>query len=427
MPAQPLAPWIRLLAILAMLAGLAASALAQTPGMRAAPPADDLGRAAPTRMSAQAARDATPALPLPFVTEDGRIVVRAEAGLEGLAVRVAARADEELRAIATDLRGLPVPDVVEIRLVHDAADLGRAAPPGRGAPAWAAGVAYPDVGVVVVATYRGPSSIDVGGTVDHELAHLALGAALGAAAPRWLHEGFAWLHSSDWSFDRTQTLTNMAWFGSVISLDDLQHGFPMEEAPASRAYAQSYDFVGFLARRGRWPEATDDGDRYPFQVFLAQLAATGDLDQAAQRAYGRPMSLLFEEWEADLEARYMFLPVGIALGLLWLFAVVLLVLGWRRRRRQNRVRLAEWDRREADAAARFAEQARAERGDGPPPIPRLVPVVPVWSGPSWAPPGARVSEPADEDVDLDAVLEDDGDDDDDRPRRRRVPPPRPLN
>ena len=67
--------------------------------------------------------------------------------------------------------------------------------------------------VLVVAARRGPQTINVENVVDHELAHLALGAALGERAPRWLHEGFAYQHSAEWSLERTRTLTlDWDWF-----------------------------------------------------------------------------------------------------------------------------------------------------------------------------------------------------------------------
>jgi len=84
-----------------------------------------------------------------------------------------------------------------------------------------------------------------------------------------------------------------------------------------------------------------------------------------------------------------------------------------RRRRLNAQRLAEWDRQEKaarDEAARHAAEGR------------LVPAVQVWAGPLWAPPGAHVTEP-DED-DLDVRLDDD---DDERPAPPPIPPPRTLN
>ena len=392
---------VRLLVTIAMLAMLLGNGPAS---FREAPPAE---------VATAPAAEAPLAIDLPVRLEQGRIVVRAEASMADVARRLVERADLTLELIAEDLPGLAVPRTIEIRLVRESTDMQKAAPPGGRVPEWAAGVAYPRWGVLVVAAYRGPGTIDVEDTVDHELAHLALGAALGDAAPRWLHEGFAYLHSTDWSWQRTQTLAGMAWFGSVIPLDEIELGFPSQELPASRAYAQSYDFVAFLARRGRWADATDDGDRFPFRQFLVQTARTGDIDAAAQRAFGRRLPELFEEWRSDLKSRFMFLPVGLFLLSIWLIAILLLVLGWRRRRRQNQRRLDDWARQERAAAAARAR----EHADGPP-NPRLVPAVPIWSGPRWAPPDEPIAEPPEDD--LDVMLDDDDDDDEPRP----PPPPR---
>ena len=57
--------------------------------------------------------------------------------------------------------------------------------------------------------------------------------------PRWLNEGFAYLHSSDFSFERSRTLTGMAWTGDVIPLAEIDGRFPARELAAHRAYAQS--------------------------------------------------------------------------------------------------------------------------------------------------------------------------------------------
>lgn len=354
------------------------------PSLRPTPPAAPPAAAVATVAAPDPAAEPPPGA-LPVERRQGRVRVRAEAGLEAKAAAIAARADATLALIADDLAGLPTPAVVDLRLVHDTGSMNRVAPDGAQVPAWAVGVAFPRRGVVVVATRRGAADLDVDGTVDHELAHLALGAALGPRAPRWLHEGFAYLHSTDWSWERAQTLAGMAWFGSVISLADLELRFPAEELPASRAYAQSYDFVAFLAKRGRWVEPTDDGDRYPFQQFLAAVAEHGDLDRAAVSAYGRPLADLFDEWHVALRDRFMFLPAALALGSLWLVAIALLLLAFRRRRRQNRQRLAEWDRIE-----RAAAEARAR--DGGPPVIRPI-STPPWTGPGWARPGAPVVEP----------------------------------
>ena len=300
----------------------------------------------------------------------GRVTVLAQPGLESTAATLAAGADAALERIAADLVDLPVPQAIEVRLVRDAADLPAIAPAGRGAPPWAIGVAYPDLGVISIALRRGAAPADPMATLRHELGHIALGVALGERAPHWLHEGFAYQHSGEWSWQRTETLAGMAWFGSIVPLADLDGSFPREELPANRAYAESYDFVGYLSRRGRWEDKGDDGDRWPFRRFLTEIGHTGDLDAAAKAAFGRPLRELFEEWRSDLTSRYMLVPIGL-LGLaVWILSALLLTLAWYRRRKQNRVRLAQWD---ADDRARDAALAAQEI------------VVPAWAGPADEP------------------------------------------
>jgi hypothetical protein len=273
----------------------------------------------------------------------GRITVLAEPGLEAVARELASSAERELGRIAEDLLDLPTPRAIEVRLVRNAQDLAAVAPAGRGAPVWAIGVAYPDLGVISVAMRRGAMLADPQATLRHELAHIALGAALGNRAPHWLHEGFAYQHSGEWSWERTETLAGMAWFRGIIPLDELDQTFPQEELPANRAYAESYDFVGYLSRRGRWEDPSDDGDRWPFRRFLREVGHGSDLDRAAIHAFGKPLHQLFDEWRSDLGSRYMLAPIGLFGLLLWILCAVLLSLAWWRRRRQNRRRLAQWD------------------------------------------------------------------------------------
>ena len=286
---------------------------------------------------------------LELVARDGRVTVFAESGLEDTAHDLAAGAEDALVRISEDLAGLASPQAIEVRLVRDARDLAAVAPAGRGAPEWAVGVAYPDLGVISIAMRRGANYVEPITTLKHELAHLALGAALGDRAPHWLHEGFAYQHSAEWSRERTETLAGMAWFGSVIPLEELDGSFPAEELLANRSYAESYDFVGFLSRRGRWDDSSDDGDRFPFRRFLRDIANGETPDAAAIRSFGRPLRALFLEWREDLDSRYKLVPIGL-LGLaLWVACALLLVVAWIRRRRQNRKRVAQWD---LDDAAR---------------------------------------------------------------------------
>ncbi|MDB4956746.1 MAG: hypothetical protein JWO36_4315 [Myxococcales bacterium] len=302
---------------------------------------------------------ATPRLEM--LPSTGRVDVRYQPGLERTARELQAGAEQELSRISDDLVDLPVPRVIHVQLVRDAASLTEVAPEGRGAPPWAIGVAYPDLGVISVAMRRGATLSDPMTTLRHELAHIALGAAIGPRAPHWLHEGFAYQHSGEWSWERSETLAGMAWFGGVVPLDELDRSFPAEELPADRAYAESYDFVGYLSRRGRYEDTADDGDRWPFRKFLMQVGHGDDLDTAAMRAFGKPLHALFDEWREDLGKRYLLAPIGL-LGLgVWVLCGLLLMVAWLRRRRQNRRRIAQWDREE-----RLHDEVRASEVVAPP-------------------------------------------------------------
>jgi len=283
----------------------------------------------------------------------GRIEMAYEPGLESEAQRLQASADDTLDRISDDLVDLPTPGTIHIQLVRDAKDLPDIAPEGLGAPPWAIGVAYPDLGVISVAIRRGANVTDPEQTLRHELAHIALGAAPGNRAPHWLHEGFAYQHSAEWAWERTETLAGMAWFGGIIDLDELDSSFPAQELPANRAYAESYDFVGYLSRRGRYEDTADDGDRYPFRRFLTLVGQGTNLEEAAARAYGRPLHVLFEEWRSDLSKRYFMAPIGL-LGLaVWILCAVLLTVAWWRKRRYKRRRMGEWEREERETDERL--------------------------------------------------------------------------
>ena len=326
---------------------------------------------------------------LALVAHRGRVTVLAEPGLERTAEQLADGAERELARIGEDLGDLPIPAAIEVHLVRDASELASVAPFGRGAPPWAIGVAYPDLGVISVAMRRNGQPSDAEQTLRHELGHVALGAAIGDRAPHWLHEGFAYQHSGEWTWDRTETLAGMAWFGGIVALDDLDHSFPAEELPANRAYAESYDFVGFLSRRGRYEDHSDDGDRWPFRTFLGDVGHGKSLDQAAIHAFGRPLHDLFDEWRDDLGKRYMMMPIGL-LGLaVWVLCALLLALAWARRRRQNRRRIALWDDEDRAADVARQEEARAARA-------RLVLVPPYVAWPGTGDPLAEPDDDLDE-------------------------------
>jgi hypothetical protein len=243
------------------------------------------------------------------------------------------------------------PRPIEIRIVRDSAARGTPRREGRGAPRWAAGVAYPDVGVVVLALGRGGQRHDVDKTLDHELAHLALGAAV-PGAPRWLHEGFAWQHAADLDAARIETLAGMAWFGSVIPLDELEYGFPAGRGACVARLRRELR----LRRLPRPPRPLRRSRRrrrsLPFQDFLRELGHGKSLDEAARTAFGADHARAVRRVEGR--------PV----------AALLADPGHRLRDRAVAARRAPVDDR---LVAPPAPRARHARAAGPPPRPPPTP------------------------------------------------------
>jgi hypothetical protein len=306
----------------------------------------------------------------------GRISFQAEPGLDATARRLDPGAERALQRIEADLEGLPRVDRVQVRLVHHAEDLARVAPPGHGAPAWAVGVAWPDVGVVAVALQQPDGTlVDAEATLAHELAHMALERALGAQrVPRWLHEGFAYLHSSEFEWGRSETLGAALFRGGVLPIDALETSFPVRHDAVALAYAESYDFVSYLASRGRWPDAHDDGDRWPFRSFLQHVARGERLDVAANAAFGRSIAELDEEWVETLRGRFVWYPIAALGGFFWVLLALLAVLGWMRQRRLRRARLQQMAAEETRASVEAPGDDVGDVGEVDRPVGPDVPV-----------------------------------------------------
>lgn len=336
--------WIRFLALPIVLLLSATPSFAESTIGRPAAAATE--NSAALRQTALRQTLAQTKVALPIVVERTNLVVRAEAGMEKLARDVADASPKFLEEIRSDLPNLEVPKHIEIRLVHKSSSLPGVAPPGHGAPSWASGVAYSKFGVVSIAHASGTEINNVLSVTAHELSHLALGAALHDRAPRWLNEGFAYLHSSDFSVARMQVLTGMAWSGNTIPLANLDSSFPAAEIEVHKAYAQSYDFVAFLARRGRYVDKEDEGDRWPFRNFLAHISDGKSTDEAARKAFGVSLNQLYGEWYEDLRGRYMMVPASLFGLFVWSFAALLLVIGYIKKTRRAKRILAIWEAEE---------------------------------------------------------------------------------
>jgi hypothetical protein len=265
---------------------------------------------------------------------------------------------EAVRHDLTERLGFPVLSQVRVEVARTPGEMATFAPSGAPYPEYAAGVAYAELGLVLLSLtpVHAASDYDLAEVFRHELAHVALYDALdGQLVPRWFNEGFAMFASGESSFARMKTLAMSTIGGSLIPLADLERGFPNEETQALVAYAEAADVLRFLVRRE---------DVHRFRSLITELRAGKALDQAALDAYGVELSTLEFEWREDASRRYTIWIFLLSGSFVWVLALGVFVWAWRRRKRRDKLVLKRWAREEAaedSLRARLALASEAAR------------------------------------------------------------------
>jgi hypothetical protein len=283
--------------------------------------------------------------------------------------------------------GQPILDDVSVYVARTPGEMSTLAPEGAPYPAYASGVAYSQIGLVLltITPEHANASHDLLEIFKHELAHVALYDALGKrhSVPRWFNEGFAVHASGESSLARLQTLWTATLSGNLMPISRLEAGFPADGVTAGLAYAQSADLVRYLMRQS---------DRERFSALIGRMRRGEAFDVALGNAYGLDRATLEYEWREDVARRYSFWPVFFSGSLVWMGMIGLFVLGWRKRRKRARATLDRWTREEASEDARRA-RLRAASGASAEIAPRVHIVFPAATSTLPELPAAAVGTP----------------------------------
>lgn len=252
---------------------------------------------------------------------------------------------------------------VRVVVARSPLEMATLAPQNAPYPDYAAGVAYPEIGLVLltVKPVHPNSQQDLNEVFRHELAHVALeDAVLGRPIPRWFNEGFAVMASGENAFGRMGTLWTATISDNLLSLSQLERTFPSDETEASIAYAEAADVVRFLVRRE---------EKHRFRELIVDLREGKSMDEALGHAYSEDTSTLESEWREDVAKLYTFWPVLFSGSIIWAGTLGLFALGWRKKKRKAAATLARWSVEEA--AEDEARRRLALRADSAPPPPRV--------------------------------------------------------
>lgn len=327
--------WLRLsaraFALATILVGVAAPARAGSAVEPSAPSTDGttLGRDVPVLPAKAKAPDAPADL---LVETHGFLRVVYHPSLFESVRRLVADASSVRASLAATV-GQSVLEHVELRVARTPEEMAALSPIEAPPPARATGVAYPPLSLIVISHRAADgSAASTDDVFRHELAHLALAEAARHELPRWLSEGFAVQASGELAARRVQTLFSARLHGTLLSFADLGT-FPEDEAAQRVAWAQSADFVRWLAR--------GEG-RARFAAALARVRSGATLDRALDDAYGEDTRGLEHRWREDLSHRYVTVPLVLATATGWALAIAAFwAVARRRRRKLARARRAE--------------------------------------------------------------------------------------
>jgi len=300
----------------------------------------------------------TPALPADILAPHGELVVPGvpkgfvekrvgpitwayDPSAESLARELFAHAPKAWRLITHDL-GVQVPAEVTIRIARGPKDMVALAPRGAPPPAYAVGVAYPAIGLVILSVVEPNRWLppDLKSVLSHELSHVAVHrAVLGHDLPLWFVEGLAVYQAREQNLSRIQTLWEASVAGNLLPLSTLSRAFPTAPHQVNLAYAQSADLVQHMLR--------EPADRENLTNVIKRVAEGASFDRAVLAAYRLDLPYLEREWRQSLRERFQLTPLLLTGSALWVGIAVLFVFAVIRRRREKREKLARWAEEEA--------------------------------------------------------------------------------
>jgi len=197
-----------------------------------------------------------------------------------------------------------------------------------GGPAWAAGLALPARGIILLrapSQFSNPAGFDL--TLAHELTHLYLAAALGSRrVPLWLEEGLAMHAAGEGGWGRAGRLAGAVLQKRLIPFAELARRFPGQSGKAALAYAQSYYLVGYLVNRY--------GEKAVARL-LAEVARGRAFTSALRLVTGKGLVALEREFAQEMRSRFSWMALALAAGTLWALVALGAGIGLVLRRRQQ--------------------------------------------------------------------------------------------
>lgn len=241
------------------------------------------------------------------------------------------RVDPASLSTIVGIVGLDAPGApIRVVLAEEASDW------ARQVPAWAAGFAIGEAGLVVLFPSRSPSypHDTLEDVLRHEVAHVLIARAAGAQpVPRWFHEGLAVAVERPWDLEDRARLASALLFGPRLDLSAIDALFASSETAQRRAYLLSTALVQHLMR--------EHGADAPARL-LRDVGGGRSFDQAMVSVTARSVPRFEAEFWQSQRTWTTWVPFIASSTVLWLGVLGLAVLARRRRRQRSQQLRAGW-------------------------------------------------------------------------------------
>jgi len=219
---------------------------------------------------------------------------------------------------------------------------------GLNLPDWSLACAIPEQDLIVL---KSPDEYqyrkELSEVLNHELAHLFLGKAIGnLSVPLWMNEGFAVWFSEKWGWGEKILVARAVLTGSVFSLSRIDSLDYFRESRAQLAYALSFLAVSYLE--------TQYGQG-AFLKLVDSYQVTHDLNQAFLSVTGLDYLSFQKEFEDSVRKKYNWIAIFSDGIVLWTGLALLFVLLYFVKKIRTKKILKRWEREEKGLAPRDSD------------------------------------------------------------------------
>jgi len=210
---------------------------------------------------------------------------------------------------------------------------------GTDFPRWSQGLASPTRNIIILKSPRIlPEYADPDKIAIHELTHILLNKAVkNNPVPRWFNEGLAVYYSGEKKFASSSLISKALISKSIIPLDEIEAVLKFHQDKAQLAYQESYTAVRFLF---------EHFGSQSVKKIIFKFSQGKSLDQALQETIGLDGYDFEHEWFQYIKKKYRWHFLLDFDVYLWIFMLIIFLIGFLAMRRRNKLTLKRWKQEE---------------------------------------------------------------------------------